>query len=213
MPDTLLDTWDEQQFRDMFKDEALFPPSCRGRPRRIAELVNESVGWGDARLYTKAEYAALFQALVQERDSRASVDVDASGATLSLTTAGMIRALPAQPYGSTWRSPSRHASSSRSRCTLSTSAGGHRTTSSRANRPRHLSLRGCASGGASPSTCEWPEPSALSGSWSCVLVMPDDAPLHDWAGLAQRLLILVVLFPCRIVLSLRLLQVESGERT
>jgi hypothetical protein len=45
-----------------------------------------------------------------------------------------------------------------------------------------------------------------------VLVMPDDAPLHDWAGLAQRLLILV-LFPCRIVLSLRLLQVESGERT
>jgi len=42
---------------------------------------------------------------------------------------------------------------------------------------------------------------------------PSEAPLHDWAGLAQRLLILVVLFPCRIVLSLRLLQVESGERT
>jgi uncharacterized protein (DUF983 family) len=45
------------------------------------------------------------------------------------------------------------------------------------------------------------------------IVMPDDAPLHEWAGLAQRLLVLVVLFPCRIVLSLRLLQVASGERT
>jgi hypothetical protein len=45
------------------------------------------------------------------------------------------------------------------------------------------------------------------------IVMPDDAPLHEWAGLAQRLLILVVLFPSRIVLSLRLLQVARGERT
>jgi len=45
-----------------------------------------------------------------------------------------------------------------------------------------------------------------------VLVMPDDAPLHDWAGLAQRALIIIVLFPCRIVLSLRLLQVASGRR-
>lgn len=45
-----------------------------------------------------------------------------------------------------------------------------------------------------------------------VLVMPDDAPLHDWAGLGQRLLILVVLFPCRIVLSVRLLRVASGWR-
>jgi hypothetical membrane protein len=44
------------------------------------------------------------------------------------------------------------------------------------------------------------------------LVMPDDAPLHDWAGLAQRALIIIVLFPCRIVLSLRLLQVASGRR-
>jgi hypothetical membrane protein len=44
------------------------------------------------------------------------------------------------------------------------------------------------------------------------LVMPDDAALHDWAGLGQRLLILVVLFPCRIVLSLRLLQVATGRR-
>jgi len=44
------------------------------------------------------------------------------------------------------------------------------------------------------------------------LVMPDDAPLHDWAGLAQRALIIIVLFPCRIVLSLRLLLVASGRR-
>lgn len=39
------------------------------------------------------------------------------------------------------------------------------------------------------------------------LVMPDDAPLHDWAGLVQRALIILVLFPCRIALSLRLLRV------
>ena len=44
------------------------------------------------------------------------------------------------------------------------------------------------------------------------LVMPDDAPLHAWAGLAQRLLILGLLFPCRIVLSTRLLQVARGSR-
>jgi hypothetical membrane protein len=45
-----------------------------------------------------------------------------------------------------------------------------------------------------------------------VLVIPDDASLHDFAGLAQRLIILVVLFPCRIALSLRLLRVASGRR-
>lgn len=38
------------------------------------------------------------------------------------------------------------------------------------------------------------------------LVIPDDAPLHEWGGLAQRALILLVLFPCRIALSLRLLR-------
>jgi hypothetical membrane protein len=42
------------------------------------------------------------------------------------------------------------------------------------------------------------------------LVIPDDAPLHDWAGLYQRVLILAVLFPCRIVLSIRLLRVSAG---
>lgn len=39
------------------------------------------------------------------------------------------------------------------------------------------------------------------------LVLPDGAPLHDWAGLVQRLIIIVVLFPCRITLALRLRQV------
>jgi hypothetical protein len=41
-------------------------------------------------------------------------------------------------------------------------------------------------------------------------VMPDDAPLHDWAGLAQRAVILVVLFPARVVLGLGLLKVATG---
>jgi hypothetical membrane protein len=45
-----------------------------------------------------------------------------------------------------------------------------------------------------------------------VLVMPDDAPLHEWAGLAQRVLIIAVLFPCRIALSRTLLQVAKGRR-
>ncbi|MFC5267078.1 DUF998 domain-containing protein [Kribbella qitaiheensis] len=44
------------------------------------------------------------------------------------------------------------------------------------------------------------------------LVMPDGAPLHDWAGLYQRVLVIAVLFPCRIVLSIRLLQVATGRR-
>jgi hypothetical membrane protein len=42
------------------------------------------------------------------------------------------------------------------------------------------------------------------------LVMPDDAPLHEWAGLAQRAVILVVVFPCRIVLATRMLRVVRG---
>ncbi|WP_159944342.1 MULTISPECIES: DUF998 domain-containing protein [unclassified Nocardiopsis] len=40
-----------------------------------------------------------------------------------------------------------------------------------------------------------------------VFVLPEGAPLHDWAGLAQRLVLLLVLFPCRIALSARLLRV------
>ena len=38
------------------------------------------------------------------------------------------------------------------------------------------------------------------------LVIPDDAPLHDWAGLGQRVIILLALFPARIALSIRLLK-------
>jgi hypothetical protein len=43
-----------------------------------------------------------------------------------------------------------------------------------------------------------------------VFAIPDDAPLHDWAGLAQRAVILVVLFPARIVLALRLSKVAAS---
>jgi hypothetical protein len=41
--------------------------------------------------------------------------------------------------------------------------------------------------------------------------MPDGGPLHDWAGLAQRALVLVV-FSCRVVIAVRLLQVARGRR-
>ena len=41
--------------------------------------------------------------------------------------------------------------------------------------------------------------------------VPDVAVLHDWAGLHQRVFVLAVLFPCRIVLALRLLQVVTGR--
>jgi len=37
------------------------------------------------------------------------------------------------------------------------------------------------------------------------LVIPDDAPLHDWAGLGQRILVVGLLFPARIVLSGRMI--------
>jgi hypothetical membrane protein len=44
------------------------------------------------------------------------------------------------------------------------------------------------------------------------LVIPDGGPLHDWAGLVQRAIILLALFPCRVVLSARLLRVGRGQR-
>jgi hypothetical membrane protein len=44
------------------------------------------------------------------------------------------------------------------------------------------------------------------------LVVPDGAPLHEWLGLYQRLVVLAVIFPCRVVLSLRLWQIASGRR-
>jgi hypothetical protein len=43
------------------------------------------------------------------------------------------------------------------------------------------------------------------------LVFPDDGLLHQWAGLIQRITILAVLFPCRVVLAVRLLTVP-GDR-
>jgi len=42
------------------------------------------------------------------------------------------------------------------------------------------------------------------------LAIPDGAPLHDWAGLAQRIVVLGVLFPCRVLLSVRLLHLARG---
>ena len=42
------------------------------------------------------------------------------------------------------------------------------------------------------------------------LAIPDGAPLHDWAGLAQRIVVLGVLFPCRVLLSVRLLSLARG---
>jgi NhaP-type Na+/H+ and K+/H+ antiporter len=44
-----------------------------------------------------------------------------------------------------------------------------------------------------------------------VFVVPEDAPLHAWAGLAQRIVIVVVLFPCTVVIALRLLRVTRAE--
>ncbi len=52
---------------------------------------------------------------------------------------------------------------------------------------------------------------ALSFPLMGVLVLPDDAPLHDWAGLAQRLIILALLFPARLALAVRLLRMTAGH--
>ena len=48
--------------------------------------------------------------------------------------------------------------------------------------------------------------SALSFPVMGILVIPDDAPLHQWAGLAQRFIVLGLLFPARIALALQLLK-------
>ena len=42
-------------------------------------------------------------------------------------------------------------------------------------------------------------------------VFPDDAPLHDLAGLIQRITILGVLFPCRVVLGVRLSSIARDQ--
>lgn len=43
------------------------------------------------------------------------------------------------------------------------------------------------------------------------LVMPEGAPLHDWAGLVQRVVILGALFPARVALGIRLLTVAGRQ--
>lgn len=42
-----------------------------------------------------------------------------------------------------------------------------------------------------------------------LLVIPDDTPLHPWAGVAQRLLLLLVLFPCRVAIAERARRLTS----
>ena len=51
---------------------------------------------------------------------------------------------------------------------------------------------------------------ALSFPLMGALVIPDNAPLHDWAGLAQRLIVLMLLFPARIALAIRLLRLSPA---
>ena len=41
-------------------------------------------------------------------------------------------------------------------------------------------------------------------------VVPEEAPLHAWAGLAQRIVVLVVLFSCTVILTFRLLRVTRA---
>lgn len=50
---------------------------------------------------------------------------------------------------------------------------------------------------------------AVSFPFMGALVIPDDAPLHDWAGLAQRTIVLVFVFPARIALAIRLLRISA----
>ncbi len=53
---------------------------------------------------------------------------------------------------------------------------------------------------------------ALSFPLMGALVIPDDAPLHDWAGLTtQRLIVFVGLLPARMALAIRLLRVAAGH--
>jgi hypothetical membrane protein len=52
---------------------------------------------------------------------------------------------------------------------------------------------------------------AISFPLMGALVIPDDAPFHDVAGLAQRLIVLTLLFPARIALAIRLLRVATDH--
>ena len=49
----------------------------------------------------------------------------------------------------------------------------------------------------------------LSNPVMAILVFPDDALLSEWAGLAQRVIVLGLLFPARLALSYRLLRVAA----
>ena len=49
----------------------------------------------------------------------------------------------------------------------------------------------------------------LSNPVMAVLVIPDDAPLNDWAGVAQRAIVLGAIFPARLALAHRLLRTDS----
>jgi hypothetical membrane protein len=49
----------------------------------------------------------------------------------------------------------------------------------------------------------------LSNPVMGILVIPADAPLHDWAGLAQRVIVLGLLFPARMALAYRLLRTST----
>ncbi|MGZ4649376.1 MAG: CotH kinase family protein [Kineosporiaceae bacterium] len=67
-------------FQDVFKGRAIVLTDLPdGRSRRIAEQVNEAVGRGDATLYTKAEYRALFAALGAEDGGDTLTLLNASG--------------------------------------------------------------------------------------------------------------------------------------
>ena len=44
-----------------------------------------------------------------------------------------------------------------------------------------------------------------------VFVRPDAAPLHDWAGLHQRIMVVAVLFPCRVALGVRLHSIARAD--
>lgn len=51
----------------------------------------------------------------------------------------------------------------------------------------------------------------LSVPVNVFLVVPEEAVLHDWAGLVQRIVVLLVLFPCRTLLAVRMLRIACGR--
>jgi hypothetical membrane protein len=46
----------------------------------------------------------------------------------------------------------------------------------------------------------------IGGILMRLYMIPADAPLHDWAGLGQRVLVVAIVFPCRVALAARLLR-------